>query len=978
MTSGHSKKMDCLFFGREKELEACNNNLDEALKGRGSTLLLHGGPGIGKTRILKEMERIASEKGVKVLSSTALPNQLVPFELFSSIFTSEMGKPPFKPMENTTFMEVFAINTSGLLVAKASEFMGLDADIFAGMLSAVQMFVKDSFAQAGDGQEGKGGLGRLEYGDKKILIEHGEHLYITAIIQGTENPEMRLALRSSLNHIESEYGVLLSKWNGDMNEVAPVQDEIEKLSGLHFKVRVDPSRLELKKERLALADQCLSILSGWSEPILVLLDNLQWADECSLFTLQYLARNITGEHVLILGASRQGESQAYDNFINSVSSEGTSEVLNIKQLSQGSLVNIIDHLFSPNLFPNEFKSTLAAKSEGNPFFLLETLNHMEQYGTIVHDVENYILSSRDISIPDTIQDLIVQRIRVLNAEALSLLEYASCIGSEMDADTLFSIPHITKPKQPFLSLCQTGILEERGNKVGFSQTIFMDAIYQGISPRWKPILHKSLGEHLEQSSNIEDVLYDLARHFSQTWEHDKAFRYCMSAGETAKAHFAPEQALIFYQWAKKALPKSTIIRDRKVKGLEIDMESGELMDLVGDWSSAKNLYQNDLELAEEINPKAHAELLLSLGSIKRKLGELDEALTALEQGLHIFEELNDLKGIAKVYSNIGLIHWNNGDYEKAIKQHQKELDISRKIGDRWSESRALLNLGMDFWQRRDLEKAIGAYQEKLDIDRGLDNKQGVNKALKGIGLIHWNLGRYEKAMDYFKRSYELSKKIGDKISMGNASCNMGLVHADMENLNDAMARYEEYLRICMMVGDKAGLNIAYGNIADIHFINGDIARSNDYYQKKLDIAEQLNNKRGMCYAIGHIGRNELELGNIEKAEDQINKAWMLAEELDDKYFLSEVREFYGKLYHEKGLLSEAEEQLELSIDAGKDVVNPSYLGDKLLLLAILQLEMGKNSDACENLHRAKDFYNSVHNKKGLGAVIDLLKHVDTS
>ena len=174
-------------IGRKKEIDALNNALAQAAQGNGSTTILSGEAGIGKSRLLEEFKAQASN--FSIYSGTAAQDAIQPFMLFSSAMEHEIETPLFSQEEHKSFATVFAVNPAGLLVAQASTGdEELDGDIFAGMLTAVQSFVQDS---VGQDDKAKAGLGRLEYGDLKIIIEHSQHIFVTAVFSGSEHQDMK-------------------------------------------------------------------------------------------------------------------------------------------------------------------------------------------------------------------------------------------------------------------------------------------------------------------------------------------------------------------------------------------------------------------------------------------------------------------------------------------------------------------------------------------------------------------------------------------------------------------------------------------------------------------------------------------------------------------------------------------------------------------------------------------------------------------
>ncbi len=224
-------------IGRDEELNQLKKYLDDAIVGKGSTILLSGEAGIGKTRLVDEFLNHSIANNVKVLAGSSASDIIHPFLILSDALEKEIDQPLFQDQEFVSFRAIFAVNRSGLLVAQASsETDDLDADIFAGMLSAVQDFVRDSFDSS---VEQRAGLGRLEYGDMTIMMEHGSHLFLTALIQGNEHPGMKNLLRTAVKDIEKDCGEILESWSGSMVDMTQIQDEISALANVKFQVRRD-------------------------------------------------------------------------------------------------------------------------------------------------------------------------------------------------------------------------------------------------------------------------------------------------------------------------------------------------------------------------------------------------------------------------------------------------------------------------------------------------------------------------------------------------------------------------------------------------------------------------------------------------------------------------------------------------------------------------------------------------------------------
>ncbi|MCK5037853.1 MAG: AAA family ATPase, partial [Thermoplasmata archaeon] len=369
-------------IGRGEELNLLKANLEDVIIGKGSTVLISGEAGVGKTRLVDELLLHAVSKDVKILAGSSASDIIHPFLTFSKALEKEIDDPLFQEQEHVSFTALFAVDRSGILVAQASsDANNLDADIFAGMLSAVQDFVKDSFGMAG---EKITGLGRLEYGDMKIMIEHGSHIFLTAVFKGIEHPDMNNLLRTAVSSIEDDCGEIFDSWSGDMDDVAPIQEKISTLANVKFLVRRNLEGLKLENERIRIADEVLELLKSISSerPLVLLLEDLHWADESSLFVLNYLSRNITREKIMIIGTLRPEMGIDLQTTMEQMSQEGSYTLLPLIQLGSGSILSLVEAMYPGHQFPEPFIDHLASACDGNPFFVIELLRQMKLDGNI--------------------------------------------------------------------------------------------------------------------------------------------------------------------------------------------------------------------------------------------------------------------------------------------------------------------------------------------------------------------------------------------------------------------------------------------------------------------------------------------------------------------------------------------------------------------------------------------------------------------
>jgi len=902
-------------IGREEELGQLKQALDNAIAGEGSTVLISGEAGIGKTRLIEEFRKIDN---IKILSGAATADTIHPFLIFSKALVNEMDKPLFIEQEHTSFTEIFVVNRTGLLVAEAiPEGEQLDADIFAGMLSAVQDFVRDSFDSNGKQPTG---LGRLEYGDMKIMIEHGAHLFLTAVFRGTEHPDMKNHLKRTVSTIEENYGEVLESWSGVMEEVAPIKEEILSLASTKFLVKRDLEGVKLENERIRIADQVLEMLVSDPQPLLLLLEDLQWAEESSLFVLNYLARNVRDKKIMILGTLRPDESLTLQNTIAKMKDEDILFTeITLEKLGRRDVSSLINEMFAPNDFPTAFVKNLVNQCEGNPFFVIEMLRQMLEQGVIALHDGNHLLVSEDYVIPTTVEDVVHQRLVALEPDAMAMAEYTSCIGREFERDVAHSLQSLTDAPAALEKLLKKGIVVADNGTAEFCHAIFQEVIYTDLGDRWKRAYHKSIGDHFESTyeNRLDQAIYELAMHFSRSNEHSKAFDYCLRAGEKAENAFAAEQAIDFYMNAVSVIPNlRTDITDKEVEILE---RLGGLNSLIGrydrtiqSYERAKAAAKDDdtrarmlrkvgwthgktgdfdrslevlaeaKELAEKDNVE-YGRILSSEGFPYYRKGEFDKGLERYDAALKIFEKTGgDQKDIGSALRSVGNILLNKGEFDNALEYFHKSLVVMEEIDEHHGIAASLNNIGNVYDYQGDLENALEYYERVLEIEEKISYKDGIAIALNNIGNMHLAMGKPDVALEFFERSLGIRENIGDQPGTAMSLTCIGLVYQHRGELDKVLELYERGLAINEKVGDKHGIALSLNNIGNVYKGKGELDNALKYHERSLGICSEIGDKWLSVHNYCGLGEAYLELQDSEKVLENVEKGMRTAVEIGAK------------------------------------------------------------------------------------------------
>ena len=938
-------------IGRSAEMETLRHSLDGMLGGKGSMVIVSGEPGIGKTRLVAEFCARAREGGALVLTGAARSDSAQPFHVFMKALEGRTDVQLFSEREQVSFSQVFAINRAGILVAKAASSEGdLDADIFAGMLSAVQSFVRDSFDSSG---QTASGLGRLEYGDLKILIENGEHLFLTAVISGSEHPDMKFALRSTLRGMEQEHGEVLRNWTGRTAEVRDIQQEVENVAGQHFIVRKNLEGLKPEDELLKAADIFLELLDNvaGSEPQVLLLEDLHWADESSLAVLNHIARNVRERRMLLLATCRPDESPSLEKTLGAMEKNELISRITLDKLGPASVSSIVDDVCPDNRFPQEFIDALIGRCDGTPLFVIELLRHMVTEGSIGLSEGAHVLVRDDYAIPDTVEEVIQNRLSRLGPNAFAMAECASCIGREFAVGWAMSIANVRDPADALSELRDSGVVLIHDGEAEFSHAMYQEAIYSAISPRWRSNFHRGIGEHIEATCPADEFVYELARHFSLTGEFSKAADYCVQAGEKAEAGYATDLAIQFYDTALSLGPKAKGAMTKE-KAADLHERLGDLHTLGGNYDKAIESYGNALAAWPEPGDKCRIHRKRSMALEKQ--GKFDDAVNEMDvaQGLVAPESPEHWRCLAQK----GYILIRKNDYDKAIGLCGKARAEFERMGLEVDVANADKLLGSAYWYKQDFESSIMHLERSAPVMAMHGDEIGLLQCYNSLGNSLDSMGRPEQSLEYYNKALEIAERRRDQHSIGMLYNNLGLVHGSLNNMDKALEYEEKSLAIRLRIGDIWGQVASYSNLGQVVRRMGDAQRALELFTKSNEMAKKA---QILPFILGSgltMAEILTEKGRLDDAEPVLAESEALATQSGAKGFIAFAAGVRGKLLWARKDYENARQKFEEGASIFDSIKMPVQVADLRFDLGQVLMEAGQVEKGRDVLRQAMRIY----------------------
>ena len=206
--------------------------------------------------------------------------------------------------------------------------------------------------------------------------------------------------------------------------------------------------------------------------------------------------------------------------------------------------------------------------------------------------------------------------------------------------------------------------------------------------------------------------------------------------------------------------------------------------------------QQGIELARQLgDKKKEAYALTVFGQLKVELGNLAEGHKVFEAGLALAREINDQRRVAGILNNYANTYYYEGNYEAAQKLLEECLSAVREIGDKRGEALARNNLGNIFYLKNDFNTAKDYYQEALKLGRESDDRYARAIALTSLGITVFRQGKLGEANSYYQESLALNREMGDKVGLSLIHCYMGLLALAQEQTDGARRYFLEGLTL---------------------------------------------------------------------------------------------------------------------------------------------------------------------------------------
>jgi class 3 adenylate cyclase/tetratricopeptide (TPR) repeat protein len=584
---------------------------------------------------------------------------------------------------------------------------------------------------------GEAGVGKTRLSTHLALSAHGDG---ASVLYGRCDEDLGVPYQpwvQALGHLvkETPQPVLdghVERFGGDLARLVPaLRDRVSELPSAR---QSDP---ETVRYLMYAAVAGLLERAGEQEPVVLILDDLQWADAPTLSLLRHVVASGSSMRMLIVGTYRDSDlsrDHPLSALLAALHREQGVERIKLTGLDSEDVLALMEAAAGHELDEDgrALAQSIARETAGNPFFTGEVLRHLTESGAIAQEQGGrWRLTGdlADLGLPQSVREVIGQRVERLGSDARTALSAAAVIGREFDLDLLLAVLELSETR--LLDLLDEAVAAsllqespEGAERFTFTHGLVEHTLYEDLGRARRARLHKRVAEALEEQCGAEpgERLGELAGHWAAavvSADTAKAIHYARRAAERALEQLAPDEAARWYRQALELYDQAP--GGERSERCELLIGLGEAQRQVGNPEHRQTLL-DAAELAQELGDAdrlARAVLANSRGWWSQ-LGAVDsERVHALEAAARALPDDDPRR--ARVLALLASELHHAGEPARCRRLIAEAIDIARAADDPAALASTLSNANMAITVPDTLQERKSMTDELVELAQRLDD-----------------------------------------------------------------------------------------------------------------------------------------------------------------------------------------------------------------------------------------------------------------
>ena len=698
---------------------------------------------------------------------------------------------------------------------------------------------------------------------------------------------------------------------------------------------LDPSQ---RRQRTLDAVKRLLLRESHVQPLLLVFEDLHWIDGETQALLDSLVDGLPTARILLLVNYRPEYEHRWG-------SKTYYTQLRLDPLPPETARELLHGLLGDHDRIDPLKSALIERTEGNPFFLEESVRILVETGVLAGDRGAYRLTKAlpEIQVPATVQAILAARIDRLPPDEKRLLQSAAVVGKdvpssllaaiadESEADLRLGLTHL----QAAEFIYETSLFPDL--EYTFRHALTHEVAYGSLLQERRRTLHAKIMEVIEQRypERLTEQVDRLAHHAVRGEVWDKAVAYLRQAVARAMDRSAQREAAAHVEQALKVL--------------EYLPESREKIELAID-------------------------LRFGLRNALWPLGEMDRILATLHEADALADELGDARRIGLTCAYLCTSYYGAAEHDRAVAAGERALAHSVSPGGVELRALAGSNLGQAYVARTDYRRATEVLSKTITfLDGELLHERftegTVPSVLARINLVRGlvELGRFHEAIDRGEEAIRIAEEVDHPVSLSMAHFACGLTHLRQGDSARAIASLEHSVRICRELELPTFLHWSGPSLGGAYALAGRLTEALALLEEVLQQDTSMNLMSQNTLTVAYLAEAHLMAGRVQDATDYAEDALALACERHERGYQAWIQRLLGEIArHEPSDLGAAAAPYQEALTLAEELGMRPLVAHCQLGLGRLQRRTGDRQAVEERLSKAATMYREMEMSFWLG------------
>jgi DNA-binding SARP family transcriptional activator/tetratricopeptide (TPR) repeat protein len=710
-------------------------------------------------------------------------------------------------------------------------------------------------------------------------------------------------------------------------------------------------------------------------PLVLVLDDLQWADLGSISLLFHLGRYLAGSRILIVGAyrpeeialGRDGERHPLEPVVNELQRIFGDILVTLDSVECRNFVEaLLDS--EPNRLGSQFREMLCGLTHGHPLFTIELLRGMQERGDLAKDEEDRWVEGSALdweTLPARVEAVIAERIGRLNPLSQAALRTA-CVEGEVftaevvarvqgcqDTEILGRLSNELDKKHHLIRAHSIQRIDgQLLSSYRFRHILVQRYLYSSLDEVERVHLHDRVGNVLEQlyadHATTATISPQLARHFQEARITEKAIHYLQQAGERALHVSAYQEAIAHLERGLVLL--ATLPDPHKYAQQELSLQLG--------FSMAFNL------------AKGHVSPEMEKASIR---------------ALELSQEIGNTTQLCQILSGLAIVYYVKGEPQPAHDYAEKVLELGQQAGDpqlialgRWSLGIVLFAHGEYIAARHQLEQVVSFY-EPQQHHREFVFLRGVDAGLSSLAYLAcclWSLGYPEQGIRQSQKALNLAHEIGHSFTLADilryGGCEFQKMSRDAKSLK---ATAEELINLSVEKNFPAWLATGKSSLGEALTLLDQVEEGMSLIQAGVDSELSVGVRCSLPGSLFYLAQAYARLGEPEQGLSVLTRAFELMDQTGERHWEAELYRIRSTLQQMQGENDAAEASLMKGLEVARKQNARSWELRAAIDLARLWQKQGKLNEARQVLKEIYAWFSEGFDTPDLREARELIREI---